>query len=225
MGDENSYSAFLAQSGHVGPVDVLISNAGIMPLGRFHEQALESDRRLLKVNLMGVIIGMKLVIPGMLERRAGQIVNMASVAGKSPAAGGVTYSAVKAGVVMLTEAARVEYAGSGLDFTCVMPSFTATDLIAGTKGTRFIGTVSPEQVGQAVAKATAKRSKDVWVPGSLGPTVKMQQILGRRVRDAMGRALGADRTFLELDEAARSTCVERVSREAGGAHPEIKTDR
>jgi NAD(P)-dependent dehydrogenase (short-subunit alcohol dehydrogenase family) len=116
---------------------------------------------------------------------------------------------------MLTEAARVEYAGSGLHFTCVMPSFTATDLIAGTKGTRFIGTVSPEQVGQAIAKATVKRSKDVWVPGSLGPTVKVQQILGRRVRDAMGRALGADKTFIELDAEARAIYADRVSREAG----------
>ena len=49
---------------------------------------------------------------------------------------------------MLTETARVEYAGRGVAFTCVMPSFTATELIAGTSGTRFVPTVAPDDVAR-----------------------------------------------------------------------------
>jgi short-subunit dehydrogenase len=155
--------------------------------------------------------GMKLALPGMLARRSGHIVNVASAAGKSPVPGGVSYCATKAAIVMLTEGARVEYADTGLHFTCVMPSFTATELIAGTKGTKFVSTVTPEAVADAIVGAIERQKLDAYVPGSVGPLLRVQQLTGRRLRDSLNHRLGADRTFLEIDQAARAAYDKRIT--------------
>ena len=159
--------------------------------------------------MLGCITGMKLALASMLERRSGHIVNVASIAGKAPAPGGATYCASKAAIVMLTETARVEYAGRGVAFTCVMPSFTATELIAGTSGTRFVPTVAPDDVAVAIAQAVEQPRDDVYVPRSVGQIVRVNQ-LGRRVRDALARRLGADRTFLDIDQSARAAYDDRI---------------
>jgi short-subunit dehydrogenase len=111
---------------------------------------------------------------------------------------------------MLTEAARVEYAGSGVSFTCVMPSFTATELIAGTRGTRFVATVSPEDVAVAIADAIEAPRADVYVPRSVGHIARLNALAGRRVRDGIARRLGADRTFLDVDHGARGDYEQRI---------------
>jgi short-subunit dehydrogenase len=164
----------------------------------------------MEVNVLGCLTGMRLALPGMLERGRGHVVNVASLAGKGPLPGGVTYCASKAAIVMATEAARVEYAGSGIDFTCVMPSFTATELIAGTKGTRFVPTVMPADVAAAIADALERPRDDVYVPRSLGRVQRLNELGGRRVRDALARRLGADRTFLDVDHTARAGYDERI---------------
>lgn len=226
--DPASFDRFVAfAEDQAGPVDVLVNNAGIMPLGAFADETAETARRVIEVNVLGVMNGMKRVLPGMLERGRGQIVNVASVAGKAPAPGGASYCASKAAIVSLTETARVEYAGRGLDFTCVMPSFTSTELIAGTKGTKFVATVTPEKVADAITGAVLRPRKDVYVPRSLSTVLRVQYLLGRRVRDAMNRALGADRTFLDVDQSARAAYDARVkgAPTAADAAPETADDR
>ena len=195
----------------LGPIGVLVNNAGIMPIGPFLEESEATARRILEVNVLGCLNGMKTVLPGMLERRDGHVVNIASVAGKAPVPGGATYAATKAAVISLTETARVEFAGRGVDFTCVMPSFTATELIAGTKGTRFVKTVEPDDVARAIAKAIAKPRADVYVPASVGVILRTQPLVGRRLRDVVNNALGAYRTFLDVDRQARAAYEARVA--------------
>lgn len=210
--DPGSFQEFVALAEReLGPLDVLINNAGIMHIGPFLEESHASAARLIDINVLGVMTGMKTALPGMLSRGHGHIVNVASVAGKSAVPGGASYAASKAAVVSLTETARVEFRGRGVDFTCVMPSFTATELIAGTKGTRFVKTISPEDVGAAIAAAVAEPRDDVYVPKSIGSIIALNALLGRRVRDAMGRALGADRTFLDIDHSARAAYEARIS--------------
>jgi NAD(P)-dependent dehydrogenase (short-subunit alcohol dehydrogenase family) len=210
--DAESFRAFLELSEReFGPLDVLINNAGIMPIGPYLEESDATARRVLEINAGGVLLGMKLALPAMLARGSGQIVNMASVAGRSPVPGGLTYAASKAAIVSATESARVEYAGSGVGFTCVMPSFTATDLIAGTKGVRFIPNITPEAVAKAIVKSIRTEKKDVFVPGSVGVVIRTQPLVGRRMRDAINHMIRADRTFLEVDRSARSYYEERIS--------------
>jgi NAD(P)-dependent dehydrogenase (short-subunit alcohol dehydrogenase family) len=209
--DRESFAAFLALvERELGALDVLVNNAGIMPIGPMVDEPDDVARRVFEINVLGCLTGMKLALPAMVERGHGHVVNVASAAGKSPVPGGASYAASKAAIVSLTETARVEHAGRGVAFTCVMPSFTATELIAGTKGTRFVKTVQPGDVGAAIAAAVARPRPDVYVPGSVGAILRTQPLLGRRLRDAINRRLGADRTFLEVDAAARAAYDARI---------------
>lgn len=209
--DEKSFAGFIgAVEARYGTLDVLVNNAGIMPIGAFLDESAGLASRALEINVGGALIGMKSALPGMVRRGRGHIVNMASIAGKSPVPGGLTYAATKAAVVSMTESARVEFGGHGIKFTCVMPSFTNTDLIKGTKGTKGIKTVEPEDVAKAIRKALIKPRPDVFVPGVLGPIAFTQPLMGRRLRDRVNHLLGADRVFLEVDETARKTYADRI---------------
>jgi NAD(P)-dependent dehydrogenase (short-subunit alcohol dehydrogenase family) len=211
----DSFSAFLALTEReLGPIDVLINNAGIMPIGPFLEESDPTCGRVLDINVGGVLLGMKLALPGMLNRGRGHIINLASVAGRSPVPGGVTYAASKAAIVSATESVRVEFAGRGVDFTCVMPSFTATDLIAGTKGVRFIKNVKPEAVATAIADAVGEPKLDVFVPKSVGGVIKFNDLTGRKLRDFMNHLIRADKTFLDVDRSARSYYEDRITGDA-----------
>lgn len=208
---EESVVEFVAAAeDQLGPLDVLVNNAGIMPIGPFLEMPTALARRAVDINVCGVILGMKAALPGMLKRGSGHIVNVSSAAGKGPTPGGLTYAGTKAAVVALTETARVEYARTGVSFTCVMPSFTNTDLIAGTAGTKFIKNVEPAAVGEAIARAVARPRPDVYVPSVIGPIIKWQPLTGRRMRDWMNHRLGADRVFLDVNRDQRSEYDERI---------------
>jgi NAD(P)-dependent dehydrogenase (short-subunit alcohol dehydrogenase family) len=209
--DSASFRDFLALTElELGPVDVLINNAGIMPIGPMLDEPEALAQRVVEINILGVLTGMKVALPGMIGRGRGHIVNIASIAGKSPVPGGASYAASKAAIVSLTETARVEFAGQGIEFTCVMPSFTATELIAGTKGVRFIPNVEPIAVADAIAAAVARPRADVYVPAAVGVIARTQPLIGRRVRDAINHLIGADRTFLEVDHGARAGYDARI---------------
>ncbi|WP_418003507.1 SDR family oxidoreductase [Mycobacterium sp. PDNC021] len=210
VSDYESFAAFHKQAAADAPLDVLINNAGIMPIGRFLDQSAEKHRRAVEINVMGCINGMHLALPAMVERGSGHIINIASSAGKTPVPGGLTYCGTKAAVIALTETARVEYAGTGVQFTCVMPSFTNTELIAGTSGVRFIPTVQPDDVAQAIVDAVSHPIADVFVPKIIGPILRTQPLIGRRLRDAINTQLGAYSTFLDFDPTARAEYQHRI---------------
>jgi NAD(P)-dependent dehydrogenase (short-subunit alcohol dehydrogenase family) len=217
--DPESFRAFLERvERELGPLDVLVNNAGIMPIGPLLDESEQTARRQFEINVFGVLTGTKLALAAMLPRGKGHVINVASVAGKTPVAGAVTYAASKAAVVSLTESARVEFAGRGIHFSCVMPTFTNTELIAGTKGTRFLPTVQPEAVARAIVECVRSPRPDVYVPRSVGPMLRSEPLLGRRVRDAINRAIGADRTMLEIDANARASYAARIGT---GTSPEL----
>jgi NAD(P)-dependent dehydrogenase (short-subunit alcohol dehydrogenase family) len=218
--DPDSFRAFIERvERELGQLDVLVNNAGIMPIGPLLEESDETARRQLEINVLGCLTGTKLALAAMLPRGRGHIINVASVAGKTPVAGGVTYAAGKAAVVSMTESARVEFAGRGVHFSCVMPTFTNTELIAGTKGTRFVPTVQPEDVASAIAECIGTPRPDVYVPRSVGRLLRSQPLIGRTLRDAINRVIGADRTFLEIDAAARSGYAARIGQDTSRELP------
>ncbi len=220
VADHASFDRFLAAvESQLGPVTVVINNAGIMPIGPWLDESPELAEKILAVNILGVVHGMKLALARMLPRGAGHVINVASMAGKAPVPGAVTYGASKAAVVSLAESARVEFAGTGLFFTTVLPSFTNTELVSGTRGTRFVATVSPRDVAVEVVRAICEPRPDVWVPRSMGAILRGQSLLGRRARDAASRALGADRTFLDVDRDARAAYAARI--DAGQTRPAL----
>lgn len=211
--DSASFASFLADARQaMGGLDVLINNAGVMPIGHFLDIDEATVRRAAEINLLGPTLGMRAALPEMIAQGHGHVVNVASVAGKAAVPGGLYYCSHKAGVIALTEGARLEFGGRGIDFTCVMPSFTNTDLIAGTKGTKFLKNVEPEDVAKGIAEAIEHKHKDVYLPKSLRQITFTQTLTGRRLRDFLNRRLGAYDTFLDIDQAGRAAYNDRISK-------------
>lgn len=211
--DSASITSFLADAKQaMGGLDVLINNAGVMPIGHFLDIDEATVRRAAEINLLGPTLGMRAALPDMIAQGHGHIVNVASVAGKAAVPGGLYYCSHKAGVIALTEGARLEFDSRGIDFTCVMPSFTNTDLIAGTKGTKFLKNVEPEDVARGIAEAIEHKHKDVYLPRSLRQITFTQTLTGRRLRDFLNRRLGAYDTFLDIDQAGRAAYNDRISK-------------
>src|SRR5205807_8906771 len=122
-----------ATAEQIGPIDVLINNAGIMQVGRFIDEDDLTAQRMVDINLHGVILGTKLALARMIPRDHGHIVNISSQAGKFGAPGGATYSPTKHAVVGLTEAVRGELRlmGADISMSYVMPAVVNTELGSG----------------------------------------------------------------------------------------------
>ncbi len=167
--DRDSFTRFLdASEEQLGPLDVLVNNAGIMPVGRFLDEDDLSARRTVDINLHGVILGMKLGLARMIPRDRGHIVNIASQAGKLGTAGIATYSATKHAVVGLTESVRGELRlmGSHIDLSYVMPYIVNTELGGGLGHARGFSNVEPSEVADAIVEALQHGTVEVWVPQS-----------------------------------------------------------
>lgn len=211
-----SWQEFLAAVAALGPVDVLVNNAGIMPLGPVLKEPDEVTRRIVDVNLHGVINGTKAVGPGMVERGRGHVVNVASAVGRVAVADGATYSASKFAVVGFSEATRAELAPHGIDVTVVLPTIVQTELAAGVSQTRGMRPVTADEVAEVILEAVRRPRAELWVPRWTQPMTKTTQALPRRVQELMTRAFKADRVLADVDQAARADYERRV-RSAGDA--------
>jgi NAD(P)-dependent dehydrogenase (short-subunit alcohol dehydrogenase family) len=133
--DKSSFAKLLeAAEDALGPVDVPVNNAGIMPLGPLPEEPDEVASRIVSINLLGVINGTKLAMDRMVPRRTGHIVNVSSAVGRVAVPHAATYSATKFAVVGLTEAVRGELRGTGVQASVILPAIVNTDLGSGLNG-------------------------------------------------------------------------------------------
>lgn len=110
-------------------LDVLLNNAGIASGGPMTGTTMEEWRRILDIDLLGVVRGCRLFLPMMLAAKRGQIVNTASLAGLAAAPGIMSYGVAKAGVVALSEQLRAEVHGHGIRVTVLCPAFFRTNLM------------------------------------------------------------------------------------------------
>jgi NAD(P)-dependent dehydrogenase (short-subunit alcohol dehydrogenase family) len=215
--DRESFAAFLdkARTDGGGHIDVLINNAGVMPIGPFLEQSEQAIRSAIEVNLYGVLIGCQLVLPEMVSRRSGHIINIASLSGLIPVPGQVVYVGAKFGVVGLSAALADEVAPHGVNVSVVMPPFTNTELISGTKTGGPIKPVEPEEIAAAVVKTLDKPKTHVSVPAALRFTAQAAQMLGPRGRRWLNKRLGLDRVFLDVDATKRQSYEQRAQAAQG----------
>ena len=208
-----SFASFLdSVESDLGPLDVLINNAGIMPITPFLDEGDDSAVRQLDINVHGTIFGMKEALPRMLPRRSGHIVNLASVAGKSGFPHLATYCATKHAVVGLTEAVRGEYRESGIGFSLVMPAMVNTELTSGVKAGRGVEKAEPEDVAKEIVDALKLDRFEVFVPKLVGRIGKAMQILPRPVAERIGHYLEADSVMTKVDSAGRKAYEERVAK-------------
>ena len=198
--ERESMKAFIdGAENDLGPVGIFVNNAGIMQVGwRLWEEDDATTARMIDININGVVWGVKEIVPRMLERRRGHIVNIASSAGKGGFPGGATYCGTKHYVVGMSEALRGELRGSGLEVSCVMPVLVDTELTDGCPDTRGVKKVTPEDVANEIVAAVRENRFDVYVPRSVARITWTMNMLPRSGREAISRALKADKVLAEI---------------------------
>jgi len=130
VASEQSVAAALAETEQrIGPVDILVASAGITgPNKTVADYPAAEWQRVIDVNLVGVFLSNRAVVPGMVARQWGRIVNIASIAGKEGNPNASAYSASKAGVIGLTKSLGKELATSGVLVNCITPAAIKTDI-------------------------------------------------------------------------------------------------
>lgn len=213
--ERSSFESFLAEvESRLGPLDVLINNAGIMPVGPFVSETDATADRMLDVNLRGVIIGSKLALQRFLPRGRGHLVNVASVAGKGGFPGGATYCATKHAVVGLSEAIRAEVRGTAIGVSIVMPVVVNTELGSGLNRTRGVKVIEPEDVAGAIVEALQTGRVDVFVPRNIGLLFRLQPLFTRGLSDFILRVIRADRALVDPDHLLRAAYEQRMAEPA-----------
>lgn len=215
--DAESFATFLdkARADGGGHIDVLINNAGVMPIGPFLDQTDAAIRSSIEVNLYGVINGCRLVLPEMVARRSGHVINIASLSGVLALPGQAVYAGTKFAVVGLTTALSDEFAPQGVDVSCVMPTFTNTDLITGTQPGGITTPVQPEDIAAAVVRTLDKPKTAVSVPYPLRYAAIAAAFLPPKARRWVSKRLGTEGVFLKVDDSARAAYEQRAQAATG----------
>jgi acetoacetyl-CoA reductase len=171
---DSTKQAFDAARSEVGPIDILINNAGITRDSTFQKMSNEAWHAVIETNLNSLFHVTKQVIDGMLERGWGRIVNISSVNGQRGQFGQTNYSTAKAGIHGFTMALAQEVAGRGVTVNTVSPGYIGTDMVRAIK---------PERLEKIVAGIPVKR---------LGEPEEIASIVAWLVSDEAAFATGAD---------------------------------
>jgi NAD(P)-dependent dehydrogenase (short-subunit alcohol dehydrogenase family) len=208
----SSFAAFLDKvEAEFGRVDGLVNNAGIMVIGRHLEVPLEAQLKQLDVNLRGVILGCHEAASRMVRFGGGQIVNIASLAGRIPSPGSAVYSGTKAAVIALSESLDAELSPHGVRVSAVLPSFTTTGLIDGTTAPRLSSPIGPDQVADAVVGLFGRYRPVAAVPRRLAFGSTQWAAMPLRMKRWIGRRTGLDTMFTDYDRDARAAYEERTT--------------
>lgn len=215
--DAESFATFLdkARADGGGRIDVLINNAGVMPVGPFLDHTDAAIRSAVEVNFYGVLNGCRLVLPEMVARGDGHIINIASLAGMLAVPGQALYAGTKFAVVGLSTALSDEFAPQGIQVSCVMPTFTNTELISGTATGGMTKPVEPEDIAAAVVAVLDKPKTAVSVPYALRFIAAGTAFLPPRARRWLSEKMGTSRVFLDLDTVARTAYEQRAQSATG----------
>ncbi len=210
--DGESFAKFLDDvEDKLGPLDVLINNAGIMPIGPFVEEEEATARAMVDINLHGVIFGSKLALKRFMPRGSGYLVNIASAAGKAGFPSGATYSATKHAVVGLSEAIRAEVREMDIGVSVVMPVVVHTQLGSGLPETRGFKAVEAEDVAEAIVDAIQLDRFEVYVPSSTRALFRLKALVPTRVMETIARLLKGDQVLAAPDHGQRADYEARMA--------------
>jgi len=166
----------------LGPVDLFVNNAGVMWVGPFDEEPESATRRMLDVNLIGVVNGFRVAAPAMRARGHGHILTIASAASRLAPPGEAAYAASKHGVLGYCTAVRRELKGTGVHVSLVCPVVVRTELAAGTSG-GAARTLRPEQVAKAVVDVVRRPRFVTFVPRHVALLTVVLAVLPQQARD------------------------------------------
>jgi NADP-dependent 3-hydroxy acid dehydrogenase YdfG len=211
--DRPGFTAFLDEvESRLGPLDVLVNNAGIMPTGLIEEEDDADTLRMVEINLHAVIHGTREAIKRMKPRGAGHIINISSAAGKVAGARAATYSATKFAVSGFDEAVAQELHGTGVEISTIYPTLVNTELTHGLGTMRGMNRIEPEDVAAEIVKAARNPRLEVPAPRSLGWLLGFNQALNWRVRLFLSRVIKADSVISKMDTSQRKGYEERIRR-------------
>jgi short-subunit dehydrogenase len=223
--ERSSFAEFLdTAEEQLGPVDILINNAGIMPIGPFLDEDDATAQRILDINVLGVVIGMKVALPRMIVRGRGHVVNIASQAGKYGFPGGATYCASKAAVINLSRAVRKELRGSGVDISLISPVAVNTELGLGLgePRQRQFRKIEPQQVADAIVETLHVPKFDVHVPKDLSISERVSALMPLALQESLSRLSHADDVLSQVDPGARAGYELRAARSEPGLPPAVE---
>lgn len=132
----------------LGPVDVLVNNAGITRDGVFHKMTSEQWSEVIRVNMDSLFNMTRQVIEGMRDRGWGRIVNISSINGQKGQMGQTNYSAAKAGMIGFTKALALENARKGVTVNCIAPGYIDTEMVAAVPEKVLEGIIAQIPVGR-----------------------------------------------------------------------------
>ena len=190
-----------------GAVDVLVNNAGVEAMAAYERIAPEQIEDVVRINLTAPMLLTRLVLPGMLERRTGHVLNMASMAAKATPAYGAVYAATKAGVLAFTKALRAEFHGTGVSASALLPGlvrdagfFEQQMRDTGARAPALVGTVTPESVAKAAVRAIRRDVPELMVnPTPTRPLTTIAEAFPRFGEWAT-RALGVTKMYRRIVE-------------------------
>jgi short-subunit dehydrogenase len=181
---------------HFDRVDVWVNNAGVGMRDTVAEMEMTVCRELFETNFFGMIACMQAIIPAMKEAGGGAIINISSVAGHIPLAFGAPYSASKFAMNALGKAARMELQRDNIHVLTVCPGYVRTgfggNMLAARQGNirpQSVRGITAERVARAAYNGYRKRKREVIVPWTMIPVVKLYQLFPGVVEWGMAKAM------------------------------------
>jgi len=199
----------------LGSIDVLVNNAGIESIRAFAEMPEQDIRDIVEVNLVSPMLLTRAALPGMLERKRGHVVNIASVAGKTMTPFNSVYSASKHAPIGRTHSVRFELHGSGVSASVICPGFVADEGLFARWGDEKRGRKSgafttPQKVADAVARAIERDLSEVVVSGPIGKIADVAFAISPRLTAAVGSRSPAIDMFREEQERRKKKGRSRI---------------
>ena len=179
----------------LGPIDLLINNAGIESYSRFHESDPKKIEDILRTNVIAVELLTRFALPGMVKRRKGHVVNISSAAGKTAVPYNTVYSSSKHALVGFSWSLREELKPLGIGVSVVCPGFVSDTGMAfswmkGTKAPKVAGMVAPDKVAEVTIEAIEKDKAEVIVSGGLGKIVDVFHAISPALTTTIARRSG-----------------------------------
>jgi short-subunit dehydrogenase len=194
----------------LGEVDILINNAGVEATSAYHHLEEKAISQMIAINLEAPMILTRMVLPGMLQRRSGHIVNISSLAGKAGPAFQEPYAATKAGLIAFTSSFRATYRGSGVSASVITPGFIEAGIYANLKKTTgftapaLLGTSSPELVPKAVIRAIEQNYPEIIINAIPIRPLLVLNLLWPLLGEWLTDKTGANRFFGRVAAALKS---------------------
>jgi NAD(P)-dependent dehydrogenase (short-subunit alcohol dehydrogenase family) len=225
--DRAAFRGFLDEvEAELGPIDALVNNAGIMPLNRIDDESDRATHDIIGLNLMAVIYATKEMVTRMKSRgTGGHVINVSSAAGRIPIAGAATYCASKHAVSGFSNSLHIEFKAdkTPIDISVVHPAMVHTELAAGfTANKGPAKPVTAEAVAAGILSTLQRPRPNVYVPRSLGTSVRTGGLIPRRTGEWLNKVLGGERAALDaLDDPRRKAYEARAAQSAPAADKEF----